>query len=409
MKPFPFFVAGRLTSSHSKGVSATIVKLATISVALGIAVMIVAVAILTGFRAAIQEKITAYTGHIRVTGFSSNESFEAVAISTIQKFYPWPASLPPIRHIQQFATKAGLVKTEEQIQGVVLKGAASDFDTTFYHQKLVSGRCLRPNDTLTRNDVMISSVLARSMGFSVGDPLRIWFITGNELAPRGRKLTVCGIYDTGLEEFDKLYLIGHIYHIQRLNGWENDQTGGFEIFLNSFSQMDFYGQALYQLTDYDLDVKTLRQLYPQIFDWLDLQNMNVAVILGLMILVAAMALISVLLVLILEQTTVIGILKALGASSKRIRQIFLIQAARIAIRGIIRGNLLALLLVFVQYKWQLLKLPQEAYYVTHVPVLLSWINLLLINLGAFVICLVILTLPAMIISRISPVKAIRYS
>lgn len=409
MKPFAFFIAGRLSSSASKGVSGTIMRLATISVALGIAVMIVALAILTGFRLAIQQKVTAYTGHIRISGFSTNESYEAVPVSTIQKFYPWPDSLPPIRHIQQFATKAGIIKTEQQIEGVVFKGVGVDFDTLFFHEKLVAGRCIQPGDTVAVNEVMISAVTARSLGFNIGDPLRIWFITGSDLTPRGRKLTVCGIYDTGLEEFDKLYVLGDINHIRRLNRWEQDQTGGFEVFLNRFDQMDEFGDRLYQLTDFDLDVKTLRHLYPQIFDWLELQNMNVAVILGLMVLVAAMALISVLLVLILEQTNLIGILKAMGAPSSRIRQIFLIQASRIALLGMLWGNLLAGVLIGAQAQWLIIKLPQEAYYVSHVPVALNWLDFVMVNVGAFSLCLAILTLPALLISRIHPVKAIRFS
>lgn len=409
MKRFAFFIAHRLASGTSKGVSSVIIRLAIISVALGISIMMISISILGGFRHEIQEKITAYTGHIRISSYTGNESFEATPIPVNQKFYPWNSQLPPIRHIQQYATKAGIIKTSDQIMGIVYKGITTDFDSSFFHGKLIAGRCPRTSDTSISNDVMVSSVIARKLGFKPGDPLRIWFITGNELIPRGRKLNICGIFDTGLEEFDQLYLLGDLKHLKRLNNWEDDQTGGFEVFLNDFSQIDDYGDRLYGITNYDLDVKTIKQLYPQIFDWLDLQNINVAVILGLMVLVAAIALVSVLLVLILEQTNFIGILKAMGASSRKIRQIFLIQASRIALTGMMWGNLAAAVIIGIQMHFKIIRLPQEAYYVNYVPVLVNWLQMVLLNIGALIICIIILALPALLIEKIGPVKAIRFS
>lgn len=402
-------MAHRMASGHAKGVSAVIVRLAIVSVALGISVMLISMAILDGFRHEIQEKITAYTGHVRITGFTGNESFEATPVATKQPFYPWKEALPPIRHIQQFATKAGIIKTDDQIQGVVFKGVSTDFDSSFFHDKLLSGRCLKLSDTAVSNEIMISAAMARDLNFKAGDPLRIWFITGSELIPRGRKLTVCGIFDTGLEEFDRLYVMGDLGHVKRLNGWDDDQTGGFEIFLNDFNEIDHYGSRLYEITGYDLDVQTIKQLYPQIFDWLDLQDVNVAVILGLMVMVAAIALVSVLLVLILEQTTFIGLLKAMGASTGTIRQIFLIQAARIALTGMGWGNGFAVVVILLQSNLKIIRLPQEAYYVNHVPVLFNLPSMVLLNLGALVISMAVLTLPAMLIARVSPLKAIRFS
>jgi len=409
MSRFPLFMARRMASDHSKGVSAIIVRLAIVSVALGISVMMISMAILDGFRHEIQEKITAYTGHVRITGFTGNESFEATPVATHQPFYPWKKSLPPIRHIQQFATKAGIIKTDDQIQGIVFKGITTDFDSALFHDKLVSGHCPKPSDTALSDDIMISSAIARDLNFKTGDPLRIWFITGSELVPRGRKLNVCGIFDTGLEEFDRLYVMGDLRHVKRLNGWDDDQTGGFEIFLNNFDDIDDYGSKLYEITGYDLDVKTIKQLYPQIFDWLDLQDVNVAVILGLMVMVAAIAMVSVLLVLILEQTTFIGLLKAMGASTGTIRQIFLIQAARIALAGMAWGNGIAATVILLQSNLKIIRLPQEAYYVNHVPVLFDLPSMLLLNAGALLISMAVLTLPALLIARVSPLKAIRFS
>lgn len=409
MKRFAFFIAHRLASGTSKGVSSVIIRLAIISVALGISIMMISISILGGFKREIQEKISAYTGHIRISSYTGNESFEATPIPLTQRFYPWNNQLPPIRHIQQYATKAGIIKTSDQIMGIVFKGITTDFDSSFFHGKLIAGHCPRTYDTSTSNDVMISSVIARKLDFKTGDPLRIWFITGNELVPRGRKLNICGIYDTGLEEFDQLFLFGDLRHLKRLNNWEDDQTGGFEVFLHDFSQIDDYGDRLYEITNYDLDVKTIKQLYPQIFDWLDLQNINVAVILGLMVFVAAIALVSVLLVLILEQTNFIGILKAMGASSQKIRQIFLIQASRIALKGMILGNVAAAFVIGIQMHFKIIRLPQEAYYVSFVPVLINWPQMILLNLGALIICIVIMALPALLIEKISPVKAIRFS
>ena len=371
--------------------------------------MIVAIAIVTGFQQEVRDKVTGFGAHIQITGYQVNTSYEAAPVSIHQPFYPNIDTLPGIRHIQVFASKAGIIKTEDQIEGVILKGIGSDFDRSFFEPRIVEGSFFSVSDSARTDDVLISLSLARRLRLQVGDAVRMYFIIPDEIQPRGRRFIVSGIYETGLDEFDRLYVIGDIWHIQRLNKWTSGQVGGFELFVEDFRQIDQMGELVNQFIGYDLKAQTIRQTQPQIFEWLSLHDMNVAIIIVLMVLVAGITMISTLLILILERTAMIGVLKALGARNRSIRKVFLLNAVYIIGKGLIIGNLVAFVLSYLQLKTGWVGLDQESYYVSQVPINLQLSHYLITNLGTLLVCTLMLIIPTYIVTRISPVKAIRFS
>lgn len=383
-----------------------IARVAMVSIALGLSVMIIAVAIVTGFQKQIREKVVGFGGHIQITEYNTNTSYEYPPINRNQPFLAKLKAMPGIKHVQAFGIKAGIVSTGAQIQGVVMKGIDRDFDTAFFATRLVQGRMPILGDSATSQDILVSRTLSMLLGLKTGGPLRVFFINNGEV--RARRFTICGIYETELAEFDKIYIIGDIRHIQKLNGWNKDQIAGFEVLVNDFNDIDNMGHRVFNLVSYNLNARTIKQLYPQIFDWLELMDMNVLIILVLMVIVAVITMISTLLILILEQTTLIGLLKAMGAPNWSIRRIFLMKAAWLTLKGMIWGNIIALTICILQLKLHFLKLPQETYYMAFVPINLNMMHILLINAGTLFVCTVMLVVPSYIIARIQPVKAIRW-
>jgi lipoprotein-releasing system permease protein len=406
---FEFFIASRIFLKGKANFSRPIVRFGIVSVMLGLAVMVLSVAIVTGFQEQVREKVIGFGAHIQVTGFEVNTSLEAAPVSRDQDFYPFLDTVQGIRHIQVFALKAGIIKTDDQIEGVVLKGVGPDFDWGFFSDKIVEGKKFTATDTATADEVILSRTLARKLKLKAGDPLRMYFINNDELQPRGRKFTISGIYETGLEEFDKLYVLGDINHIRKLNGWTDDKVGGFEVLIEHYNDMDRMGLSVNEVIGYELKAETIKDLHPQIFEWLSLHDMNVIIIIALMVLVAGITMISTLLILILEKTNMIGTLKALGTKNLSVRTIFIINAVYIIGQGLFWGNLLAFGLMLMQLKTGIFKLNQESYYVSEVPVNLELPHFLLINAGTIVVCTLMLVIPTYIITRITPVKAIRFN
>ncbi|MCK9422299.1 MAG: ABC transporter permease [Bacteroidales bacterium] len=402
-----FFLARRLVARSKANFSRTFVVISVTSITLGLTIMFVAIAILTGFKKEIQEKVIGFSGHVQITRFTENSTFEPRPIEKKQPFYDKLKHNKDILHIQVFATKTGIIKTRDQIQGVVLKGVGSDFDWGFFRDKLKEGKIFRVSDTSRTDEVIISQKTADLLNLKVNDDLRMYFIVGEHTL--GRKFRISGIFNTGLEEFDKLYVIGDIHHIQKLNNWTTDQVGGFEVILRRFKDMDRMGNYIYHQIGFSLDASTIRQLYPQIFDWLDLQDINVLIILILIILVSTTTIISTLLILILERTGMIGILKALGMRNTGIRKVFLYNAFYIVGWGMLLGNLLAFSLCLLQKQFGLVTLPEESYYVSVIPIYLNGWNILLLNAGTLFVCYLIFIIPSFVISRITPVRAIRFS
>lgn len=402
-----FFIAKRIVSRSKGKFSQPVVRIAIIAIALGFTVMFVSVAILTGFQTEIREKVIGFGGHIQIAHFTENSTLEPQPVEQEQAFLRVLQRTPGIRHIQVYGIKAGIIKTRDQIQGVVLKGVGKDFDWGFFQKRIVEGKHFTVTDTGKTNDILISRKLAHLLNLKLHDDLRMFFISGNNTL--ARKFNICAIYETGLEEFDNMYVIGDIHHIQKLNGWTGDQVGGFEVLIDDFRDIDRLGKVVYHQTGFSLDASTIKQRYPQIFDWLDLQDINVLIILILMILVSAITMISTLLILILERTNMIGILKSLGMTNSGIRKIFLYNAIYIIGIGVLAGNIIGFGSTLLQKYFGIITLPQESYYVSVVPVYLGLWNILLLNLSTILVCYLMLIIPSLIVTRISPVKAIRFS
>jgi lipoprotein-releasing system permease protein len=403
------FIARKiLFEKKGSGISQSrpIVNIAVWAIALGVAVMLVSIAVLTGFQNQITEKVIGFGGHVQITDYSSNNSLEPNPILISKLKLNEINALPGIKHSQIYATKAGIIKTEEAIEGVVLKGINEGYDLSFFKSNLISGQLPRFYRDKKTEDILISKKIADKLKFKTGDNLIMYFI---QQPPRMRKFIVCGIYESGLEDFDEKYVLCDIQHIQKLNDWSVDQIGGVEVTVSNFEDLATIGQGVYSKIGYDLDAKTIREQYPQLFDWLDLQNINVFIILIMMIGVGAINMITALLILILERTNMIGILKAIGANNNSLRKVFLYQGIFLIGKGLLWGNILGLGLCWLQLKYSLVHLDQASYYVSEVPIHLECMPVLLLNMGTLTICGLILIIPSYLVARITPIKAIRFS
>jgi lipoprotein-releasing system permease protein len=410
----PYFIAQRLIRGRREGTSFSrpINVIAIIGIAMGLAVMILAVSTLTGFKKTIREKVVGFGSNIQIMHFDSNLSFETVPISDTQEFIPKIKNIPGISHIQVFATKAGIIKTDEDIQGVVLKGIGSDYDWSYFQSNLADGSVFTVTDTGRSDKVIISKKISDMLKLRTGDTFVMHFIQD---PPRMRKFTISGIYETSLEEFDKMYVFCDIGHIKRLNGWDDDMVSGFEIFIDDFDKLDALTLEVRDAVGYRLiedeakfKVTNIRTKYPQIFDWLNFQDINVIIIILLMLIVAGFNMISGLLILILEKTNMIGVLKALGSEDRTIRRVFIYQAAFLIGKGLLWGNIIGIGLSFLQLKTGMISLDPTSYYIKTVPVNLELAHILLLNAGTMAVIIIMLLVPSQLISRITPVKAIRY-
>ncbi len=410
----PYFIAHRLIKGRREETSFSrpVNVIAIIGIAMGLAVMILAVSILTGFKQQIRDKIVGFGSNIQILNFDTNLSLETIPVSDSVSFIPEIKQMPGISHIQVFATKAGIIRTGDAIQGVVLKGVGSDFNWRFFESNIVDGSVFTVTDTGRSNQVIISKKISDMLRLKTGDSFAMYFVQD---PPRSRKFTVSGIYETSLEEFDKMYVYCDIGHIKRLNGWADDQVSGFEIFIDDFDKLEEMTKAVRDVVGYRLvenepqfRVTNIRQRYPQIFDWLNFQDLNVIIIITLMLLVAGFNMISGLLILILEKTNMIGIFKALGSENSTIRKVFLYQAAYLIGKGLLWGNIVGIGLALIQLKTGLITLDPSSYYIKMVPVNLELSHILLLNAGTMAAIILMLLIPSQLISRIAPVKAIKY-
>jgi lipoprotein-releasing system permease protein len=401
-----YFIAKRISKNGDETFSKPVIRVSIISIALGLAVMLIAVAIVVGFKNTVSAKVTGFSSHLKIVHFDNNQSLEEQAIVPNAAFLESLKNNKEISCINLTGKKAGVLKTSNQIQGIVFKGVDSDFNDDFITESLVEGQF--PDLTEKTNEVVVSSNLCNKLELGLGDDLRVWFVSGENSQPRGRKFKISGIYNTSLEEFDARFIIGDLRHIQKLNGWTKNEVGSIELFCNDPRNLDEVAMELYSEIPYDLQVITVKQEFPQIFNWLDLLDMNVVVVLVLMVLVAGITMISTLFIVIMERTNMIGVLKSLGANSKFIRKIFLYKAAYIIGTGMLWGNAIGLSFYFLQYYFKILKLSAESYYVDYVPVELHLDYFIYLNLGAFLVSILILIGPSYYITRISPSKALRY-
>lgn len=408
---YEFFLAKRIIGSkaYKSSISAPIIKIGIAAIAIGIVVMMIAIATGIGLQQKIRDKVVAFNGHITITNYDSNNSQESVfPISKNQEFYPEFKSVNGINHIQAVATKFGVIRTETDFEGAILKGVGSDYNWNYFKEFLTEGRL--PDYTKKRNEeVLISQYLANRLQFKLGDKFQMIFKKEdpNKL-PNIITYSIVGIYNSGFQDFDAQYLIGDIRHIQRINKWKDDQIGSFEVFINDYSKLQQKGIEIYQNTPSTLNTQTIAEKFYSILEWIKIFDKNIYGIIGIMILVAGINMITALLVLILERTQMIGVLKALGSNNWSIRKLFIYNASYLIFLGLLWGNILGLGILFIQKYFKLFTLDPSVYYVTEAPVYISLGYIVALNIGTLILCLLMLLVPSYIITKISPVKAIRF-
>ncbi|WP_452227955.1 ABC transporter permease [Lacinutrix sp. MEBiC02404] len=408
---FEFFIAKRIISSkaYKSSVSAPIIKIGIAAIAVGIIVMMIAVATGIGLQQKIRDKVSAFNGHIIISNFDSNNSQESgKPISTKQDFYPTFKNVEGIKNVQAVAAKFGVIRTETDFEAIIVKGVGADYNWDYFNEFLIEGRL--PDYTKERNqDVLVSEDLAKRMQFALNDTFTTFFKKEDPNAlPTQIRYNIVGIYNSGLKEFDETYVLGDIRHIQRVNKWEADQVGSFEVLLEDYNELDQKYREVFQNTPSLLNAVTVEQKHASIFEWISIFDKNTYGIIGIMILVAGINMITALLVLILERTKMIGIFKALGSNNWSIRKIFLYNASYIILIGLFWGNLIGFTILLVQKYLKLFPLDPSVYHVSEVPIYINLGYILALNIGTFILCLIMLLIPSYLITKISPVKAIRF-
>ena len=407
-----YFIAKRLIrgKEHKISISAPIIKIAIAAIAISVFMMLIAIATGVGLKHKIREKVVAFNGHIQIYNYDNNTSdVSVVPVSIEQDFYPEFTSVDGISHVHAVATKGGIIRTENTFEGFIAKGVGSDYNWEVFKEYLVKGKLPDYSSDLN-TDVLLSQLMANRLQLKVGDSFSAFFPKEEDpLKPNQRNFKLVGIYDSGFEEIDGMFVFIDIRHIQRMNKWEDTQVGNFEVFLNSFDDIDQKSREIYGKILSTLDTQTVISKYYKIFEWIGLFDFNIALIIGIMIIVGGINMITALLVLILERTQMIGILKALGSANWSIRKVFLYNAAYLIAVGLFWGNLLGLGFIWIQQKYRLLKFPNpKEYYIEYIPVHIDFSTVIILNLGVLILCLLMLLVPSYIITKINPVKAIRF-
>lgn len=405
------FIAKRLIAAkdHKSSISAPIIKIAIAAIAIGIVMMIVSIATGIGLQQKIRQKVSAFNGHIIISNFNGNESDGSKEpVSTNQKFYPKFNAVEGVNHIQAVATKLGIIRTETDFEGITFKGVGKDYKWEYLEEYLIEGRLPKLKSNLNE-EVLISQYLANRLKLKLNDSFNTFFLNeGDSKLPKSRRFKIVGIYNSGFQEFDAAFIIGDIRHIQRLNKWNSNQVGSFEIFVDDFTKIDEKGKQVYKEIPSTLNAQTIVEKYYYIFDWLKLFDFNIIVILIIMIIVSTINMVVALLVLILERTQMIGILKSLGSDNWSIRKIFLYNSLYLILRGLFWGNTIGIGLLLIQKKFEIIKLNPESYYVNVAPVEINILYILALNVGTVLICLLVLLIPSYLITKISPAKTIRF-
>ena len=430
---FPYYIAKKTAAAGSQSFSKLILRIAIVAISLSVAVMIVASALITGFKNEISSKIFGFWGHIHIQSTNVTRSFEAAPVTIKQEFYPFLDTIQSIpftgslqflgfefpnyevehltkggiKHIQVFAHKPGIIKTKDEIEGIILKGVGKDYAWGNLENYLVEGNAIAFPDSTASRDIIISRQTADRLRLTVGDKFIIHFVQDGEQLQR--RFVVSGIYKTGLEEYDRKFALVDIRQLQQLMGWSEEMVGGFEVFIDDIDDLDAINEHIYlEIIPNDLYSQTIRDKFPSIFEWLSLQDINEVVILVLMVIVAIINMVTALMILILERTNMVGILKALGSTNWSIRKIFLYHAAYIIGIGLLIGNLLGLALCFLQDRFEFIHLSEADYYLSVAPIEVNFWTILLLNIGTLVITLIFLIIPSYLVTSIQPVKAIRF-
>ena len=409
---FELFIAKRIIRSKNTDNSINqgtrvILRFSILGVALGLLLMLVSLAVVKGFQGEIRSKVIGFGAHIQITEFNYENPLNFKPMDKNQPFYPSIENEEGVASIQMYALKEGIIKTNEEIAGVIAKGINTDFNWKFFSQNMEEGSILKIEDSIKSNSVIVSRHLSKQLKLKLNDKLLIYFIQNGKSRPR--KLKITGIYNTGMQQFDKAYILMDIKHIQRLNDWSENRISGFEVLLNRYEDLFRMDKILYNKIPNRLNTTTITQQYPEIFSWLELQDLNVIVIVTLLTLVCGINMITALLILILEKTNMIGIMKAVGATNGQIRKIFVYMASYLVLSGLFWGNLLGLGFIFLQDKFHLIGLDKTSYYMDYVPVDLGIMEWGILNLATFILCIIMLLLPALVISNILPSKSIRFN
>ncbi|MBC3757463.1 ABC transporter permease [Hyunsoonleella sp. SJ7] len=411
---YEYFIAKRIIGSkaYKSSISAPIIKIGIMAIAIGMVVMMISIATGIGLQQKIRDKVVAFNGHVSITNYDSNASQESIVPIALdektESFYPKFETVDGVKHIQAVATKFGVIRTETDFEGAVLKGVGSDYNWQYFDEFLVKGR-VPSFDTKWSEEVLISKYLADRLGFALGEKFQMYFLKDDtEKPPNIVSFEIVGIYSSGFQDFDATYLVGNLRHIQRMNRWKENEVGNFEVFIDDYDDIERMGIEIFQNTPSTLDVNTIDQKFASIIEWVKIFDKNIYGIIGIMILVAGINMITALLVLILERTQMIGILKALGSSNWSIRKLFLYNASYLILLGLFWGNVLGLGLLLIQKYFKPIAMNPDTYYVTEAPVYLNWTYVVGLNVGTLLLCLLMLLVPSYIITKISPVKAIRF-
>jgi len=406
---FETYVASRFRKSYTykNTVSSPIIKISVFSIIIGIVMMIISVSSSVGLQKTIETKISSFFGHISISNFENNTSFSSISPISLSLDYKKLYNNSEIIHVQNVAYKSGLIVNKNSFEGVVFKGISSDFNWSSFSKYIRKGKILTINETVS-NQVIISEYLSKKLSLDLNDKFKATFFKPNSSSiPNERIFEVSGIFSSGLIEFDENYFIGDIKHIQKMNKWNSNQFGNVEIFLKNYSQLENVSNQLYQKTSAEINVLSIVNRFPEIFNWMALFDINVLLIIIIMILVGGINMITALLVTVLEKTSIIGVLKTLGSSNKSMRTIFLINGAYLISLGLVIGNFIALGLIFIQNYTGFIKLDPDTYYVSELPFDFNLMTLLILNISVLLFCFTMLIIPSFIISKISPSESIK--
>ena len=406
---FETYMASRFRKSYTykNTVSSPIIKISVFSIIIGIVMMIISVSSSVGLQKTIETKISSFFGHISISNFENNTSFSSISPISLSLDYKKLYNNSEIIHVQNVAYKSGLIVNKNSFEGVVFKGISSDFNWSSFSKYIRKGKILTINESVS-NQVIISEYLSKKLSLNLNDKFKATFFKPNSSSiPNERIFEVSGIFSSGLIEFDETYFIGDIKHIQKMNKWNSNQFGNVEIFLKNYSQLEKVSNQLYKKTSAEINVLSIVNRFPEIFNWMALFDINVLLIIIIMILVGGINMITALLVTVLEKTSIIGVLKTLGSSNKSMRTIFLINGAYLISLGLVIGNFIALGLIFIQNYTGFIKLDPDTYYVSELPLDFNLMTILILNISVLLFCFTMLIIPSFIISKISPSKSIK--
>jgi lipoprotein-releasing system permease protein len=404
-----YFISKRISRQQKQGFASSIHSIAIVIVGIGLASVIVSFLIMRGFQETVKDKIFSFNGHLMITKYTMNYSLEEQPMNYHVDLYKNPEHYPYVRHVQQYAHKPGLIKTEnEEILGVVLKGVGRNYDLNGFKENIVEGKFIDLPDSGYSNQVVVSRIIANKLQVELGDDIIIHFFQFQG-SPRVRRLNITGIYETNLSEyFDSKFVLGDLRLIQRLNDWSDSIAGGLEVFLRDPSDIDEAGYAIGETMDFDLNIESVADKYVQVFEWLNLLSRQVNILLGIILIVVSVNIVSIILILVMERTQMIGMLKALGGGNRFIRAVFVYNGISLISKGLLLGNVIGLGLCYLQYQFKLIRLNPHDYYMSFVPISWEWEVVAILNIFTFFVVSLVLLLPTMVIARINPIKAIRF-